>query len=177
MRSLLPILLLCLVAPAAGCGTLYNQNLVDGREDKGDTLRVYGGVRKDFETAQDCLKEKADGPNAALEKLVTRTSVGLFLATDLPLCAVADTICLPSTLKAALVRALDDSPVPPPAQPPKEAARPATGPASTAPGRSPPQPRPEPTRSSAAPPIAEKSLLRSPRVDPELDDFRYPGLP
>jgi uncharacterized protein YceK len=75
----------------AGCGTMENLTTHDGHSQE-----VYGGVQRDWDNAKkvfkgDCL------PQNQVSYYVGSIFAGLYLAIDLPLSAVADTVTLPAT--------------------------------------------------------------------------------
>jgi uncharacterized protein YceK len=90
--SRLPILLLTLVAATllSGCGTAAN-TLWFIPEEGG--MRVYGGVRADWEAAH-----RSYPPDINLPRYLA--------IVDMPLSAVGDTLTLPFTVPAALCRPL-----------------------------------------------------------------------
>jgi hypothetical protein len=76
-------------------------------------LKVYGGVRRDFEVGTEVLKRVAQGepPPPALDPIARAGAAGydlglaaFFLGVDLPLSAVADTLTLRTTIPASLQR-------------------------------------------------------------------------
>jgi uncharacterized protein YceK len=89
--------------------------------------RVYGGVRLDVERGAGMLvwaaRGDASGPTEALQAVA---GGGLLLFVDLPLCAVADTLLLPHTLRPRLNRPLE--PVPKRAEPPNPVLQPSAAP-------------------------------------------------
>ena len=63
--------------------------------------RVYGGVRLDVEGAGAAFGPVARGEVGRPREVLQAVGVGgVLLAVDLPLCAVADTLLLPRTLRA-----------------------------------------------------------------------------
>ena len=84
---------------SSGCMSLVNHSPYFC-PDESKLERVYGGVRLDVERAGGMIlwvaRGKASGPVEAMHAVA---SGGLLLMVDLPLCAVADTVLLPRTLR------------------------------------------------------------------------------
>jgi uncharacterized protein YceK len=118
MRPRLAACLAAVLAPAlGGCGTVVNcvsWNGPAGRE-------IYGGVKQDAQNGTSHLAEAFYGPPPSLspypEKpdtgnhLLTKSfcagcGIGM-LAVDLPISAVADTLTLPVTIPATLMKKPD----------------------------------------------------------------------
>ena len=98
---------------AGGCGTLYNHEISPCPKSRSDTFRVYGGVRKDLEEVATAFVPggSADPDHMTGRPALVATGM-LYLAVDLPLSAVGDTVLLPITVPAALRKdqALSDAP-------------------------------------------------------------------
>jgi uncharacterized protein YceK len=87
---------------SAGCGTLYNHEIGPCPKSRPDTFRVYGGVRKDFEEAASVLSPGLDTADQLQARALALPLAALFLAVDLPLSTLGDTIGLPITVNAAI---------------------------------------------------------------------------
>lgn len=102
MRAGAIALLIAAAALCSGCGTAVNTLWLDPYEDG---QRVYGGVRVDLEVLQSAGKRESgisvSGETVPLSRLeqVKRVS---WLAIDLPLSAIGDTLTLPYTLACQL---------------------------------------------------------------------------
>jgi uncharacterized protein YceK len=94
MRACLVCLVLPCVVAATGCGTAGNIFL-NSKEP-----HLYGGVEIDYEALQRAWSRSEPGEEA--KPALARTGEAIlwtaFLALDLPLCLVADTITLPDVL-------------------------------------------------------------------------------
>jgi len=103
------ILLTALLLPVAagGCGTLYNHEIGPCPKHRDGMFRVYGGVRKDLEEAASACDPAPGEPGPTLARVALIPLGAAFLAVDLPLCAVADTLALPVTVRAAMERSRD----------------------------------------------------------------------
>jgi uncharacterized protein YceK len=127
-----------LVIVLSGCGTIAN---VGGGRWR--TSRIYGGVLRDVESAEDWIADYSTLPRTELKQDVgVGVGVGL-IAIDLPLSAVADTLTLPVTIPVALSRPRQPGlpPPPPPVANPVSAAKaPATPPKANDPA---PTPKPD----------------------------------
>lgn len=103
-----------LAAVLAGCGTVVNCVNVNGYASRA----IYGGVRQDAENGSRHLAEAFSGPAPSFGKMPKPPSpagdfvskifcavcgVGM-LAVDLPVSAVADTLTLPVTVPATLMK-------------------------------------------------------------------------
>jgi uncharacterized protein YceK len=93
----------CLV----GCGTVGN--FVENGVGSG-SKEVYGGVEASFDWARYVASSMTDGP-ITIEKLemspVEFVVATYFLAVDMPLSAVGDTLTLPLTLTPTVSRAVE----------------------------------------------------------------------
>jgi len=102
-----------LACAAGGCGTFVN--CTAGRE-------IYGGVKQDLQNGSNHLAEAYSGPcpsfspfpenPSAGKQLLTRSfcagcGVGM-LAVDLPISLVADTLTLPVTIPATMMKSPDN---------------------------------------------------------------------
>jgi len=86
-----------MVCTLAGCGTLYNNEIVPCPKTHADMFRFYGGVRKDLEEVASIGSSNENSP-ATVAGNVGLVAVGTaFLAADLPLSALGDTVLLPYT--------------------------------------------------------------------------------
>lgn len=98
-----------LVVALGGCGTAVNFASV---EDLGAPKRVYGGVAQDAQWASHFLSEAFEGPPTDDATWCNKLLAGSFafgcsvctLAVDLPLSAAADTLTLPITIPATVMR-------------------------------------------------------------------------
>ncbi|HTU93812.1 MAG TPA: YceK/YidQ family lipoprotein [Gemmataceae bacterium] len=103
-----------LAAVLSGCGTVVNCFNVNGAAARA----IYGGVRQDavnghrhlveaFSPTAPCLSEMPKPPSAgrdfAAKSFCAACGVGM-LAVDLPVSAVADTLTLPVTVPATLMK-------------------------------------------------------------------------
>jgi uncharacterized protein YceK len=104
MRRRVAVLLVAVLAPAAGgCGTAANTLWLDDFEGG---QKVYGGVGVDATMFASAVAD-CDGKGPALS-----TAWALFFAADMPLSAVADTVTLPYTITATLMRPATPDPQP-----------------------------------------------------------------
>jgi uncharacterized protein YceK len=101
------LIALLLASTASGCGTLYNHEIGPCPKQRDDVCRVYGGVRKDLEEAASVFDPAADEAGHGLAQVALVPLATAFLVVDLPLCAVADTLALPITVRAAMKRPRD----------------------------------------------------------------------
>jgi uncharacterized protein YceK len=118
-----------------GCGTIAN---VGGGRWR--TSKIYGGVLRDVQSAEDWIADYSAQPKTELKQDVgVGVGVGL-IAIDLPLSAVADTLTLPITIPVTLSRPRQpDLPPPPVVNPVSSAKAPAAAPKA-------PEPDPPPKR-------------------------------
>ena len=107
-------LLAVLVSPLCGCGTVVN--CVNG--NGAGARRIYGGVKQDAQNGTDHLVEAFSGPAPTFSEMPKPPSAGrdfvaksfcagcgvCMLAVDLPISAVADTLTLPLTVPATLMK-------------------------------------------------------------------------
>ncbi len=101
-------------AALSGCGTVVNCTNVNGAAAYG----IYGGVRQDAKNGSSHLAEAFSGPAPAFSKIPKPPSAirdfaskslcagcGVcMLAVDLPVSAIADTLTLPVTVPATLMK-------------------------------------------------------------------------
>jgi uncharacterized protein YceK len=98
-----------LIVALGGCGTAVNFASV---EDLGAPKRVYGGVTQDTHWASHFFSEAFEGPPVEGATWCNKLLAGSFalgcgicaLAVDLPLSAAADTLTLPITIPATVMR-------------------------------------------------------------------------
>jgi uncharacterized protein YceK len=81
-------------ASLSGCGTLRN---LSGVEQPSRT--VYGGVQQDLHVTDQVFRGEALPPDQnQLQQVIANAFAAAYLAVDLPLSAVADTLSLPITM-------------------------------------------------------------------------------
>jgi uncharacterized protein YceK len=105
-RGFTILLVLGLTCAASGCGTLHNVGLGGcccggGRAER---LKVYGGVRHDLTAAGESAAEVVAGVDPLPRRVGMMALQGVVTVVDLPLSAVADTLLLPVTVRAAVAR-------------------------------------------------------------------------
>jgi uncharacterized protein YceK len=97
-----------------GCGTVVNCTSLNGTPPRS----IYGGVRQDAENGSRHLGEAFSGPAPSFTEMPQPPSAGsdfasksfcaacgvCMLAVDLPVSAVADTLTLPVTVPATLMK-------------------------------------------------------------------------
>jgi uncharacterized protein YceK len=107
-------LLAALVSLLGGCGTVVNCVNTNGAAGRA----IYGGVRQDAQNGTDHLIEAFSGPAPTFSEMPKPPSAGrdfvaksfcatcgvCMLAVDLPISAVADTLTLPLTVPATLMK-------------------------------------------------------------------------
>jgi uncharacterized protein YceK len=86
----------------SGCGTAANLSV--GAREGWQYAPIYGGVRRDVQSAQDWVNHTwTSGDNLELQRnLGTVVGVGL-VGIDVPLSAIGDTLTLPITIPASLL--------------------------------------------------------------------------
>lgn len=103
-----------LAAALTGCGTVVNCV----SNDRPAAREIYGGVKQDaqngsrhlaeaFSGPAPCFSQMPKPPNIAQDFVAKSVSAGCgvgMLAIDLPVCAVADTLTLPLTVPATLMK-------------------------------------------------------------------------
>lgn len=115
-RALVVLGLASAVLLSGGCMSVANHSPYFC-PDEAKRERVYGGVRLDVEGAGAALGPVARGEVSRPREVVQAVWVGgVLLGVDLPLCAVADTVLLPRTLRAQRQRRLAVPPPTPPEQ-------------------------------------------------------------
>lgn len=84
-----------------GCGTVANLSI--GARQGWKNALIYGGVRRDVQSAEDWVNHSwTSGENLNIQQDVgTVVGVGL-VGIDVPLSAIADTLTLPITIPAAI---------------------------------------------------------------------------
>jgi uncharacterized protein YceK len=95
--SILPIVVLLL----SGCGTMANLSI--GARQGWKNALIYGGVRRDVQTAEEFVANNwTSGDNFDWQQDVgTVVGVGL-VGVDVPISAITDTLTLPITIPAAI---------------------------------------------------------------------------
>ncbi len=92
----LPVIAVVLLG---GCGTVSNLSLppqAGGRQP-------YGGVVKDIDLVRQNIEEAKQAPSTG-ESVGDGVEAALVAAVDIPLCVMADTLTLPLTVPAYLLR-------------------------------------------------------------------------
>jgi uncharacterized protein YceK len=102
-RLAIPLLLAPLLS---GCGTMLT-NLGGFSSIQGHYMEPYGGVKASLESGTECFKKAIDlQPEHRLPPEDDRWFLLLggtyVLALDVPMCAIADTLTLPITIRATL---------------------------------------------------------------------------
>ncbi len=97
-RGVLANLAILAVGLFAGCNTMIG-NLGGYGRFRGHYLEPYGGVKLSLEAGTECWREATDSTHA--ERIGPFLAGTYVLGVDLPLCAVADTLTLPITIRAA----------------------------------------------------------------------------
>lgn len=101
-------------AALAGCGTVVNCYNGDGPAAR----EIYGGVKQDAQNGWRHLGEAVSGPAPCFTQMPQPPSAGRdfvaktfcagcgvgMLAVDMPICAIADTLTLPVTVPATLMK-------------------------------------------------------------------------
>jgi uncharacterized protein YceK len=107
----------------SGCGTVAN--LSTGAREGWKNVQIYGGVRRDVQSAGDWFTHSWVAP----EKLEFMQDIGAIVGVglvgiDMPLSAVGDTLTLPVTIPASIWgRSRNDADVPRQTAPPPPAVR------------------------------------------------------
>lgn len=139
--------LLIVVGLLSGCGTVAN--LAVGAREGWKNARIYGGVRRDVQSAEDWLAHSW----VPLEKMELQQDLGAavgvgLVGLDVPFSAIGDTLTLPITIPASIWGSSRNAAAVTRKQPAvgnqQEAGGsqqvPALPPAASAPSQSPPQP-------------------------------------
>jgi uncharacterized protein YceK len=93
LRAFLLAVATCAACAAGGCGTVEN---LQGTDRSIPTGRPYGGVRYDAELGMAMLADTSGGHGGLLGRSVQLLVLApYFLAVDLPLSAVGDSLTLP----------------------------------------------------------------------------------
>jgi uncharacterized protein YceK len=95
-KTFIPIIA-ALALSSGGCGTLANTAWFIPEEGG---KRVYGGVRADVQSAQQCFETPIEGKPLS----------GLWCLIDLPFSAIGDTITLPYTIAYGLLNPVHTCP-------------------------------------------------------------------
>jgi uncharacterized protein YceK len=89
-----------LAVALVGCGTVANTVWLAPYEGG---QKIFGGVRVDVAAAKGCFEEASRAEDSA-DRLKSGSKAVAFGALDLPLSLVADTLTLPYTISATLLR-------------------------------------------------------------------------
>lgn len=100
-RALLATAALIVAVFPSGCGTFANLSI--GARQGWKNAQIYGGVRRDVQSAEDFVAHSwTSGDNLDIQQDIgTVVGVGL-VGIDVPLSAIADTLTLPITIPAAI---------------------------------------------------------------------------